>query len=208
SPAPPTDYRWSIERLAADVRALLAQREIGSVHYVGASAGGIIGLRFAHDYPELTRSLTLVASTSRMAQSNVDYGEWLDRIRRLGVRGFFRSDAPSRFSPEAEPGLIEWFADETAKTPESVVTTFVPYMASVDLTDLLPRISAPVLSLAAEHDAITPIEVQALLKERLPNARAVTYPTSGHNIAEELADRCATDTLAFLRDVSAGRASA
>lgn len=199
SSTPPPDYRWSIERLARDVYDLILASGVGPVHYVGASAGGIIGLQFAHDFPELVRSLTLVAATPRMAQTRVDYAEWLDRIERLGVRGFFHSDARTRFTAEASPGLIDWFADEAAKTPQSVVTTFVPYMASVDLTHLLPHIQAPTLLLAAEDDDITPIEAQHVLKDTLPNARLIVYPVSGHNIAEEFPDRCAADTLAFLR---------
>ena len=204
STTPLPDYRWSIERLARDVHDLVTALGIGPVHYVGPSAGGIIGLQFAHDFPELVRSLTLVASTPRMAQTRVDYGEWLDRIRRLGVRGFFHSDARARFSADAEPAFVDWFADETAKTPESVVTTFVPYMASVDLTHLLPNIKAPVLILGAEHDDITPVETQYLLRDSLPNARLILYPVTGHNITEEFPDRCAADTLAFLREVSKG----
>jgi 3-oxoadipate enol-lactonase len=203
SSTPPPAYPWSLERLARDAYELLAALQTGPVHFVGPSAGGIIGLRFAHDFPEMVHSLTLVASTPRMAQTRVDYGEWLERIRRLGMRGFFRSDAQVRFSPAADPGLIEWFADEAAKTPASVVTTFVPYMASTDLVHLLPAIRVPVLLLAAEHDDITPLEAQHLLRDALPDARLIVYPVKGHNIAEELADRCAADTLAFLREVSA-----
>ena len=203
SSTPPPDYPWSIERLARDVHDLVEATSLGPVHYVGASAGGIIGLQFAHDYPELVRSLTLVAATPRMAQTRVDYGEWLDRIERLGVRGFFHSDAAARFTAGAEPGLVDWFADEAAKTPKSVVTTFVPYMASVDLTRLLPQIRTPVLLLAAEDDDITPVEVQDVLRDALPNARLVVYPVRGHNIAEEFAGRCAADTLDFLRSLRA-----
>src|SRR5947209_4117496 len=132
SSAPPAGYRWSIERLAQDVAGVIAAAGCGPVHYAGASAGGIIGLQFAHDFPDLVRSLTLVAATPRMAQTRVDYGEWLERIGRLGVHGFFHSDAPTRFSPTASAELIDWFSDEAAKTPESIVKTFVPYMASVD----------------------------------------------------------------------------
>jgi 3-oxoadipate enol-lactonase len=208
SSIPPPGFRWSLERLARDVRDLLAALAIGPVHYVGASAGGIIGLQFAHDFPELTRSLTLVASTPRMAQTHVDYGEWLERIGRLGVRGFFHSDARTRFGPGAEHGLIDWFAEEAAKTPESVVTSFVPYMAGTDLTELLPTITGPALILAAEHDDISPIAAQHMFRDHLPNARLVIYPVRGHNIAEEFPDRCAADTLAFLREIShAGRGS-
>lgn len=206
STTPPPDYPWSLERLARDVRDVITGLELGPVHYVGASAGGIIGLQFAHDFPELTRSLTLVASTPRMAQTRVDYGEWLERLGRLGVRGFFATDAKTRFSSEAPDGLIEWFCDEAAKTPASVVSTFVPYMAGTDLRHLLPKIAAPVLLLAAEDDVITPMESQHEMRERIPNATLVTYGTNGHNIAEELADRCAADTFEFLQGVASGSA--
>jgi pimeloyl-ACP methyl ester carboxylesterase len=201
SSTPARDYPWSIEQLARDTRDVVEGAGLGPVHFAGASAGGIIGLQFAHNYPELVRSLTLVAATPRMAQTRVDYGEWLERINRLGVRGFFHSDAKTRFSSDASSGLIDWFADTGAQTPESVVTTFVPYMASVDLTHLLPEIGAPALLLAAEDDDITPIEAQQALLEGLPNARLVTYPVRGHNIAEEYPDRCAADMLEFLRQL-------
>jgi 3-oxoadipate enol-lactonase len=201
SSTPAPDYPWSIERLARDIHDVATKAGLGPVHYAGASAGGIIGLQFAHDYPDLVRSLTLVAATPRMAQTRVDYGEWLDRIARLGVRGFFHSDGRTRFSAGASPELIDWFADTAAVTPESVVTTFVPYMASVDLTHLLPEIRAPVLLLAAEDDDITPIEAQHALLDGLPNARLITYPVRGHNIAEEYPDRCAADMLEFLESL-------
>jgi pimeloyl-ACP methyl ester carboxylesterase len=198
SSIPFPDVAWSIEQLARDVRDLVEVLGGGPVHFVGASAGGSIGLRFAHDCPELVRSLTLVATSPRMARTRVDYAEWLERIRRLGVRGFLASDAPSRFSPDADPGLIAWFAETGGITPASVVTSFVPYMAGLDLRDLLPEIRAPVLLLAAERDPITPLEVTRELRDRLPDARPVVFPTSGHNIAE---------TLAFLRRVGRDRAS-
>jgi 3-oxoadipate enol-lactonase len=204
SSVPPPDYTWSIERLARDARDLVVALGGKPVHFVGASAGGSIGLRFAHDFPELTRSLTLIAASPRMAQTRVDYGEWMERIRSLDVRGFLASDAPSRFSADADPGLIAWFAETGGGTPVSVVTTLVPYMASLDQLDLLPRIRAPVLLLAADRDPIIPIEVQHALQSALPDARLVVYPTTGHNIAEELADRCAADTLAFLQQLRAG----
>ena len=198
SSAPPAGYRWSIERLAQDVAGVIAAAGCGPVHYAGASAGGIIGLQFAHDFPDLVRSLTLVAATPRMAQTRVDYGEWLERIGRFGVRGFFHSDAATRFSANASSELIDWFADKAAKTPETVVTSFVPYMASVDLTHLLPEISVPVLLIAAEDDDITPIEAQQVLIDRLPNATLVRYWVKGHRRAEEFPDRCAAEMLNFL----------
>ena len=208
SSTPPPDYPWSIARLARDIDDLLNELGTGPVHYVGNSAGGIIGLQFAHDYPEQVRSLTLIGATPQLSRAKVSLAEWIERTERLGVRGFFRSDAATRFSPQADPGLIEWFADETAKTPQSVVTSFIPYMNSLDLTSLLPGIEAPTLLLAAEFDQITPAEVQREMQAAIPFARLVFYPTSGHNIGDEFPDRCAADTLGFIDELSAMKGGA
>lgn len=195
SSIPPEGYAWSIERLAADVAEVITAAGRGPVHYVGASAGGEIGLQVAVQHPDLLRSLTLVASTPKMTRTNVDFAEWLARIERLGVGGFLRSDAASRFSPSVDSRLVDWFVEVSEGTPASTVTGFVPYMASVDLVARLPEIEVPVLLLAASDDQITPLEVQRDMVKDLRNAELVVYETTGHNIAEELADRCAQDTL-------------
>jgi pimeloyl-ACP methyl ester carboxylesterase len=75
-------------------------------------------------------------------------------------------------------------------------------MATVDLTHKLADISVPTLLLAADQDVITPLAAQYVLRDTLVDAQLITYPTSGHNIAEEFADQCARDALAFLLKVS------
>ncbi|HET7038109.1 MAG TPA: alpha/beta hydrolase [Thermomicrobiaceae bacterium] len=204
SSTPPPDYQWSIARLARDIRDLIDALGTGPVHYVGNSAGGIIGLQFVHDEPEYVRSLTLIGATPQLSRAKVSLAEWIERTERLGVRGFFRSDAATRFSPQAAPGLLEWFADETAKTPQPVVTSFIPYMNSLDLWPLLSEIETPTLLVAAEDDQITPVEVQLEMQAAIPLARLILYPTSGHNIGDEFPDRCAADTLAFIDEIVAG----
>ncbi|MBI2887364.1 MAG: alpha/beta hydrolase [Chloroflexi bacterium] len=199
SAVPPANYRWDIKVLAGDVYALLRALEAPRAHIVGASAGGIIGLQFAHDYPEQTASLSLVAATPRLSQTRVDFGVWVDAIRTRGVRAWALTDIEKRFNVDRVPGgLIDWFADEVAKTPQSVVSTFVPYMASIDLRGLLPHIVAPTLVLAAGADDITPMEVQEEMRDRMPNARLVVLEGMAHNVAVQEPDRCAAELLRFL----------
>ena len=47
STVPPPDHRWNIQSMAEDVDKLLTVLDIDQVHYIGASAGGIIGQQFA-----------------------------------------------------------------------------------------------------------------------------------------------------------------
>ena len=63
-------HRWrawvgifSLPGLAADIAAVLDGLEIEKVHLVGASAGGIVSLRFAHDFPQRLHSLSLETRT-------------------------------------------------------------------------------------------------------------------------------------------------
>ncbi len=59
---------FSLPELAADIAAVLDGLEIEKVHLVGASAGGMVSLRFARDFPQRLHSLSLVASTLKLSE--------------------------------------------------------------------------------------------------------------------------------------------
>ena len=59
---------FSLPGLAADIAAVLDGLEIEKVHLVGASAGGMVSLRFARDFPQRLHSLSLVASTLKLSE--------------------------------------------------------------------------------------------------------------------------------------------
>lgn len=46
--------------LAGDIYALITALGYDSVHYVGHDIGGMVGYAYAHDYPQATRSLTIL----------------------------------------------------------------------------------------------------------------------------------------------------
>ena len=86
---PPTeDGQFSLRSLAADIAGIMDSLAIDKVHLVGASAGGIVSLRFAHDFPHLLHSLSLVASTPRLAQTgtSIDTGVWRRTLEEQGTK--------------------------------------------------------------------------------------------------------------------------
>ena len=203
---PPPEGTYSLPGLAADIAAVLDSLEIEKVHLVGASAGGIVSLRFAHDFPQRLHSLSLVASTPKLAQmgAGIDAGVWRRTLEEKGTKAWLLSDAQKRFGLQAEPGLVEWYAAEGAKTPAEVVLALQDCLLREDLTPLLPRISAPTLILAAAQDEITPPEVQYLMAQQIPNASLQTFEGVGHNMKVEIPDLLAGRVRDFVDRAASG----
>ncbi len=78
---PPLPHlRFSLPDLAADIARVMDGLEIEKVHLVGASAGGIVSLRFAHDFPDRLLGLKaehfLSPEKGRRAGAVEIDGEW------------------------------------------------------------------------------------------------------------------------------------
>ena len=203
---PPPPEAFSLPGLATDIAAVLDDLAIDKVHLVGASAGGIVSLRFAHDFPQRLHSLSLVASTPKLAQmgAGIDAGVWRRTLAEEGTEAWLLSDAQKRFGPQSEPGLIEWYAAEGGKTQAEVVLALQACLLQEDLTPLLPHISAPALILAAAQDEITPPEVQRLMAQQMPNARLRTFENVGHNMKVEIPDLLAGSVRDFIGEIESG----
>ena len=203
---PPSGTRFILPDLAADIARVMDALNIERVHLVGASAGGIVSLRFAHDFPDRLHSLTLVASTPKLARmgASVNAGGWRDILEREGTRAWLLSDTDKRFGPNTDRGIIEWYADEGAKTSAPAVMGLQGCLLAEDLTPLLPEIAAPTLLLAASNDDITPMDVQRLMAGRMPRATLETYDGVGHNMKVEIPDELARRTQQFMDAVESG----
>jgi len=199
----PSGYEFLIADLAADISEVMDHLHVRKVHLVGASAGGIVSLRFAHDFPDRVQSLTLIASTPKLAQmgSRIDAGVWRRILEERGTKAWLLSDSQKRFGPDVTPNVIEWYAEEGSKTAALDVLGLQQCLLAQDLTELLPNISAPTLILASASDEITPPEIQRLMQDAMPNALLEFFDGVGHNMKVEIPDALAERTLAFFRDI-------
>ncbi len=201
---PPPDLQFSLPDLAADIARVMDGLSLDRVHLVGASAGGIVSLQFAHDFPDRLHSLTLVASTPRLARmgASMDAGAWRRILEEEGSRAWLLADSDKRFGPATDRAVIEWYADEGAKTSPAAILGLQRCLLAEDLTLLLPDIAAPTLILAAANDEITPLEAQHLMAEQMPNATLQVLDGVGHNMKVEIPDELARRTHEFIESVS------
>ena len=196
---------FDLADLAGDIARVMDGLGMDKTHLVGASAGGIVSLRFAHDHPDRLLSLTLVASTPKLAQmgANMDAAPWRGILEQQGTRAWLLADTDKRFGPDTPDEVVQWYADEGSKTAASEVIALQGCLLAADLTPLLPDIAVPTLILGASHDDITPVEIQHLMAEQMPDAQLELIEGVGHNMKVEIPDALADRTLRFVNEVDA-----
>ena len=199
----PINGIFSLSELAADITSVMDNLEIDKIHLVGASAGGIVSLKFAHDFQDRIHSLSLVASTPKLAQMGaaIDASVWRRTLEEQGTRAWLASNSQERFGPNSSSELVDWYASSGDKTSPEMVLGLQGCLLAEDLTPLLENISAPTLILGAEHDEITPMEAQNLMAEKIPNATLHTFQGVGHNMKVEAPDLLSGTVLDFIRKI-------
>ncbi|MER5492360.1 alpha/beta fold hydrolase [Streptomyces sp. NPDC002490] len=189
-PAEPVTLDGYVTAAGAVARAALGP---GPFHLVGVSWGGVIALRLAATHPELVRSLTVIGASLGSGTDPARARQMRSRtaeLRRLGPQAFARARAPRLLAPDAPAELVE-----TATRTMAEAIRLPGYgeaaesMASADLTADLPRITAPTLVLAGEHDTVTGPERAREIAAGIRGAVLATIPGAGHLANQEQPDR-------------------
>src|SRR5438128_7455336 len=91
----------------------------------------------------------------------------------------------SLFIPEAGPEQMRWYNElqRVSCTPENAAR-FDSVFSTVDVTQLLKKISVPTLVLHARHDSVVPFEQGRLLATQIPKARFVHFGSRNHILVE------------------------
>ncbi len=198
------DDALSLERLTRDVIELMDHLGVDAAHLAGSSAGGIVAMNAAMNYPDRVKSLGAFAALPglKVSAGHTKYGSWVDRIGSDGIAGFLRKTISDRFDvTTVDPGFVDWFIAESARNDPESLRRFVPVMAAADISGGLGDILCPTLCVVPEADPIHTPEQYALLKQGIRDCRFVSYDVSGHNITDAYPDRCARELAVFLRHV-------
>jgi pimeloyl-ACP methyl ester carboxylesterase len=199
SEVPAADSPLTMQRLVADVLELVDHLDCASVHLAGASAGGFVAQHLAMDAAPRVRSLALFASTPGLKHTQVT--TWLPRIAKDGLRRFLEQTIWERFPQgTADPGLVRWFIDETARNDVAFIARFVGLMSTLDWSEELHRILCPTLLVIPGAETVGGVGIYRAMQERIRDLRVLLYEGQPHNLSDAVPDRVAEDLLAFLRE--------
>jgi pimeloyl-ACP methyl ester carboxylesterase len=194
----PGPDQLSLKRLARDVIELADHLGCGQFHVAGSSAGAIVAMQTALDYPDRVRTLGNFASTPGLKRSNIDMNDWVANICPKGIRGFLEETIGDRFPNVQDRGFLRWFIDESAKTDADLFCRFGPMMKEADLTDRLHEIKCPMLNVIPGHDPLGAPAQYEVYRKHVPHCEFIVYEGLQHNITDAVPERCAEDLLRFL----------
>jgi pimeloyl-ACP methyl ester carboxylesterase len=187
------DAPYRLDDMAADAVGLLDALGIRRAHMVGASMGGMIVQIVASRYPDRTRSMVSIYSTSGRPGLPMGKPEALamlagqpegpSREQRVAYGMKLREaiGSPGFPMPEAElRAFVERNVDRRWY-PQGGARQYLAIIASGDRVEMLKTVKAPTLVLHGEDDPLLPVECGRDVARLVPGAEIQTYPGWGHD---------------------------
>jgi pimeloyl-ACP methyl ester carboxylesterase len=205
----PADGRYSVERLAEDLRSVIAQTGDQPVTLVGHSIGGFMMLTLARKYPELLRQkvngMVLMDTTHTWPLNTVMAGGllkllrwpliepllllttllwpliWLSNLQSyLNGTGHIVNRITS-LSRGVTRGQLEFGTRFNIKDKPNVIAKGLRAVLRWDETPTPAAITVPVRVLVGDADRITKPEAGRAISEMAPDADFVMIKPAGHN---------------------------
>jgi len=191
----------SIDRLGADLVALLDCLNVERAHLCGLSLGGFIALWAASYHRERVGRAVCANTAARIGTTE----SWDDRMRavRAGGMSAISEAVVGRFlgAPfrAAHPDVTRRITDMVEATPPAGYLAACAALRDADLHTVVSRIRAPSLILAGELDQSTPLHQSEELHTAIAGSELVVLPGAAHLTNVEQAEEFTRVVTNFLR---------
>jgi 3-oxoadipate enol-lactonase len=199
----PREFPWSLDRIVDDYVELMAKLGVAKFHLVAAKLGGTAARRFASTHPDLVKTLTVVGTPgpNRDERKGI-VAEWLADFEKNGVKPWAQRTMAGRLGSRFPKEGSDWWVELMGRTPTSTQLGFMAHVPTTNIEADLPRIQCPTLVITTEGSALGSVEATRAWQEKIPNSRLLVLPGDSYHVAASDPDRCAEETLAFIRQAS------
>ena len=191
----------TIERLGADLAAVVEQLDMHDTVLAGHSMGGMTVMAMACHHPALVRDrvrgLALIA-TAGHGLAERWRGRLLRQVLRSGLtdrtmgwpRAGFAFVRPI-FGAGADPAHVEATRALFAATPAPVRLDCAEAMGAMDLRQVLRDVDVPTIVLLGRRDTLIVNELTRAIVDHIDGAQLVELPGAGHMLPLERPDEVA-----------------
>ncbi|HSJ06420.1 MAG TPA: alpha/beta fold hydrolase [Longimicrobiales bacterium] len=184
--SPATAGPVSMDSMADDLAALLAELDISSVAVCGLSMGGYVAFALLRRHPALVRALVLCDTKADADTEDVRRGrlQSASRVEAEGTGSVVDAMLPKLLSP-ATPRRQAALQEEVRGILESasqagVAAALKAMAVRPDSTPMLRSINVPTQIIVGADDQITPAGGAQLMVRGIPGARIEVIPEAGH----------------------------
>jgi 3-oxoadipate enol-lactonase len=179
---------YKILDMAGDVIALIEHLNLGAVHLLGISMGGMIAQQVTLLRPDLIKSLILGCTTCNSGKgitTDPKVVALFTTLPELSDEENVRRSLPIFFSSETlkkQPDFIEEFIQKSLaqRPPLETFARHSQAMQGFQVCDQLNRIPCPTLILHGEGDLLLSVTNAYELKEGIPRSRLKIFEGLGH----------------------------
>jgi 3-oxoadipate enol-lactonase len=199
STAMPSDYPWTLDRLAEDFCLLMDHLGIARFHLVGAKIGGTIARAFAARRPERLITLTVVGTPPPFRVGAAERAPDLIRdFQTHGVEYWARQNMGARLGSAFPPEGVEWWTKFMGRTAVSTQLGFMGTVACADISPDLAKIACPTLVITTEDSGLGTVAETRAWQQQIGDSELLVLPGDSYHVAATHADSAAEATLDFI----------
>ena len=191
----------TLDRLGADLIALLDCLNIERAHLCGISLGGFTALWLAAYHRERVGRCVFANAAARLGSEQ----SWDERIRAVEAGGLaaISETVVGRFLGAAfraaHPDVTRHLIDMVEATPAAGYIAACAALREADLHNVISRIRAPSLIIGGELDQSTPVGQSEELNTLISDSKLVVLPGAAHLTNVEQAEKFTPIVTTFLR---------
>ena len=196
----PRDYPWTLDVLIDDYCRVMDTVGVERFHLVGAKIGGTIARALAARRPERVRTLTVVGTPPPFRVGALErVPELVREFEQEGVEHWARRTMAGRLGSTFPPEGVQWWIEFMGRTAVSTQVGFMGTIACADIRADVPKISCPTLVITTEGSGLASVAETRAWQETIPDSELLVLPGDSYHVAASDAERCARETLAFIR---------
>jgi 3-oxoadipate enol-lactonase len=184
--SPRTPAQPDVHYYAERIRDLLDRLHLERVILGGVSMGGYVAFQCIRLFPERVSALVLANTRPEPDSEEIrkNRNEMALRVAQDGVEALVELQMERLLAPDTLRNQSDLVEDVRAmileSSPDGAVAALGAMRERPDSTPLLGEIGVPTLVVGGEEDGISSPEVMGAMAAKIPDARHVTIPRTGH----------------------------